>query len=214
MNLSIEVIDILKLFLAMIAGGLIGLEREWRDKAAGFRTMIFICVGSTLFTILSLRIGEVDGETTRISANIVTGIGFLGAGVILREGGRVVGLTTAATIWLVAALGMGIGAGEVLLAGTATLLALLVLWLFPLLESTIDRMHDSRIYRVNCGASVEKFNQIEQRFRECGLRVSSHKWSKDGEQLVGQWYVSGAPSRHTAMVQWLQNDPEVREFEV
>jgi len=214
MTLSIEAIDILKLLLAMIAGGLIGLEREWRDKAAGFRTMIFICVGSTLFTILSMRIGEPEGESTRIAANIVTGIGFLGAGVILREGGRVVGLTTAATIWLVAAIGMGIGAGDALLAGAATLLALLVLWLFPFLESTIDRLHDSRIYRVNCGASVEKFNEIEQRFRDCGLRVSSHKWSKDGDHLVGQWFVSGVPARHAAMVQLLQNDPDVREFEV
>jgi putative Mg2+ transporter-C (MgtC) family protein len=214
MNLSIEAIDILKLLLAIIAGGLIGLEREWRDKAAGFRTMIFICVGSTLFTILSLRFGEPQGESTRIAANIVTGIGFLGAVVILREGGRVVGLTTAATIWLVAAIGMGIGAGDTVLAGAATLLALLVLWLFPILEATIDRLHDSRIYRVGCGTRVEKFNEIEQRFRECGLRIASHKWTKEGDQLVGQWYVAGPPDRHTAMVRLLQSDPEVRQFEV
>lgn len=214
MNLTIEAIDILKLLLAMIAGGLIGLEREWRDKAAGFRTMIFICVGSALFTILSMRIGQADGETTRISANIVTGIGFLGAGVILREGGRVVGLTTAATIWLVAALGMGIGAGEPVLAGVATLLSIVVLWLFPFLETTVDKLHDSRLYRVNCGASVTKFNEVEQRFRDCGLRIASHKWSKDGDHLVGQWFVSGKPARHAAMVQLLQNDPNVREFEV
>ena len=108
MILSVE--DVIKIVLAVSAGGLIGIEREFRDKAAGFRTLIFICAGACLFTILSFRLAA-NSDSTRIAANIVTGVGFLGAGVILRDGGRVIGLTTAAMVWLTAAIGMGIGGG-------------------------------------------------------------------------------------------------------
>ena len=78
--------DVLKILLAVLIGGLIGAEREYRDKAAGFRTIILICVGATLFTILSFRLGG-DGDPTRIAANIVSGVGFLGVGAILRGPG-------------------------------------------------------------------------------------------------------------------------------
>src|ERR1041384_3799235 len=105
------VLNLIKLGMAVLVGGLIGSERELRVKAAGFRTIILITVGSALFTIFSISI-DPDHNRTTIAGNIVQGIGFLGAGAIIREGGRVGGLTTAATIWLSAALGMGIGAGE------------------------------------------------------------------------------------------------------
>src|SRR5258706_8574131 len=93
--------------VAFIIGAVIGLEREFRSKPAGFRTMILICVGSCLYTILSK---EADGSSPdRIASNIVTGIGFIGAGVIFKEGISVNGLTTAALIWITAALGMAVG---------------------------------------------------------------------------------------------------------
>ena len=111
---SVAVADIIRIGAAMLAGALIGLERELRDKAAGFRTMIFICVGSALFTILSENLAP-DGDTSRIAATIVSGVGFLGAGAILRDGLRVAGLNTAATIWLTAAIGMTFGSGEFIL---------------------------------------------------------------------------------------------------
>ena len=107
---------LIKLAAAVLVGGLIGAEREFRDKAAGFRTIIFIALGSTLFTVFSSLLAGQENDPARIAANIVTGIGFLGAGAIMRDGGRVAGLTTAATIWLTAALGMGIGSGRILLA--------------------------------------------------------------------------------------------------
>src|SRR5512138_1953912 len=108
--------NLIKLGLAVLVGGLIGAEREFRDKAAGFRTLI--------------------------AANIVTGIGFLGAGAIVREHGRIGGLTTAATIWLSAALGMGIGAGELIFVLIATLAILIVLLIFPQLEIWIDHIRE------------------------------------------------------------------------
>ena len=96
--------DLVRVGLAILIGGLIGAEREYRDKAAGFRTLIFITLGSTLFTMFSARLGGPE-DPVRIAANIVTGIGFLGAGTILRGEHGVTGLTTAAAIWLSAALG-------------------------------------------------------------------------------------------------------------
>ena len=100
--------DFIRLGVALLIGGLIGAEREYHSKAAGFRTMIMICVGSALFTMASERIG---GSGDRIAANIVNGIGFLGAGLIYKEENRVKGLTSAATVWAVSALGMSIGVG-------------------------------------------------------------------------------------------------------
>lgn len=130
--------DVVKILMAIAVGGAIGLEREYRDKAAGFRTLIFICLGSTLFTIFSMDLGVGDGDPSRVASNIVTGVGFLGAGAIIQDRGRVLGMTTAATIWLVSALGIGIGVGEYALVGTVTALTLVVLFLFPPIERWVD----------------------------------------------------------------------------
>lgn len=133
--------DLYKILFATLVGGLIGIEREYREKAAGFRTIILICVGATLFTIFSSKL---DGDPARIAANIVSGVGFLGAGVILRSGGQIVGLTTASTIWLTAALGMGIGAGEYILVAIVVPIILVTLWIFPKFERWIDALRSER----------------------------------------------------------------------
>jgi len=101
---------VIKLLLAFLAGGLVGLERERQDRPAGLRTHMLVCGGSLLFTVISLGLGN-KGDNTRIAAQIVSGIGFLGAGTIFRSGNSVRGLTTAAGLWTVSAIGMGIGAG-------------------------------------------------------------------------------------------------------
>lgn len=121
-----------RLILAAALGAALGLERELRQKSAGLRTNILIAVGSALFTIMSISLsgGEVGSDRTRVAAQIVTGIGFLGAGAIMRTGSGVQGLTTAATVWVNAAVGMAAGAGEshmALIATGVTLVALLVL---------------------------------------------------------------------------------------
>src|SRR5215467_13337092 len=104
-----------KLILSVIIGGIIGAEREYRSRSAGFRTLTLICLGATLFTIFSELIGA-KSSPDRIASNIVVGIGFVGAGVIFRGDSRVNGITTAAMIWVTAALGMAIGAGYTLVA--------------------------------------------------------------------------------------------------
>ena len=130
-----------KLLLACLCGGIIGYSREKEKKAAGLRTNIMVCLGSTLFTVLSIGFGQKYPGTdmARIASNIVTGIGFIGAGTILQAGGSVIGITTAASIWTVAAIVMALGASFYIAAGMATLLSFLVLWFLHKFEKKYIR---------------------------------------------------------------------------
>jgi putative Mg2+ transporter-C (MgtC) family protein len=202
--------DLIKLLLAVLVGGLVGAEREFRDKAAGFRTIILICVGATLFTMFSLKLGG-GKDPVRIAANIVSGVGFLGAGVILQAGGRILGITTASTIWLAAALGMGIGGGYYLLSSVAAGIVLVVLWIFPKLEEWIDNIREWRTYEVICQANREKFLHLEAMFRKCGLRVKSRKQVKRGDEMVCTWDALGPPKNHDRLIGMLFSDAEVKE---
>jgi putative Mg2+ transporter-C (MgtC) family protein len=203
--------DILRIVLAVVVGGLIGIEREFRDKAAGFRTIIFICIGATLFTLLSVKLAG-SGEPTRIAANIVSGVGFLGAGVILREGGRVTGLTTAATIWLTAALGMGLGSGEYVLIAVAVLLALVALWVFPLVEKWINKIHEERTYEIVCRCTPAKLKELENMFQQSGLHTWVHRQMKSADNVVCIWSASGSMRAHQHLSEALFADPEIIEF--
>ncbi|MEN6386652.1 MAG: MgtC/SapB family protein [Phycisphaerales bacterium] len=131
--------NIISLLISVILGGFIGAEREYRGKAAGLRTNILICLGSCLFTIISTSLA--GAEPGRIAAQVVTGIGFLGAGAIIHSGIGIQGLTTAAGIWIVASIGMACGAKMYLLAGFSAFLSLLVLLFLPFLERQISKNH-------------------------------------------------------------------------
>jgi putative Mg2+ transporter-C (MgtC) family protein len=130
--------DVLGIVLATVFGAAIGLEREISGKAAGLRTNVLICLGAAVFTIISKQmVISSDTTPTRIAAQIVTGVGFLGAGAIIQDRGGVLGLTTAATIWLVASIGTACGAGFYKLAVISTLLAILVLMGLGRLEKSV-----------------------------------------------------------------------------
>src|SRR5439155_22443931 len=131
----------LRLGLAAILGAALGIERELRCKPAGLRTNMLIAIGSALFTIMSLEISRQFGGSTpdRIAAQIVTGIGFLGGGAILRSGSDVHGMTTAATIFVNAGIGMAAGSGAYAIAMVATLLTLVVLVLLPPVEDYFEK---------------------------------------------------------------------------
>ena len=135
---------LLHLVLAVVLGGAIGLERELQQKAAGLRTNILICAGAALFTELSLAMTAEFGDPSRIAAQIVTGVGFLGAGAIIQGRGTVTGLTTAATMWLVAAIGVAVGVGALLEATGTTLLVVVVLVALRPIERWIERRRQSR----------------------------------------------------------------------
>ena len=203
--------EVIKLLLALLIGGLIGAEREFRDKAAGFRTIILICTGATLFTIFSLRLGA-DEDPVRIAASIVSGVGFLGAGVILRGEGRVVGLTTAATIWLSAALGMGIGGGQYRITISAAIVILIILWIFPQVEAWIDHLSESRFYTVICPLNDKKFDELEVKFKQHGLRIKSHNYTKKGQEMTCSWECIGSPKKHGQLTKILFADSDIKEF--
>ena len=126
--MPVELEMALRILLATALGGVIGFQRERLDKPAGFRTHILIAAGAALFTVVSIMGFEAD-DTARVAAGIVAGIGFLGAGSIIRRGNHVEGLTTAATIWAVAGIGMAAGAGLYIIAVTAAVIFLVVLLL-------------------------------------------------------------------------------------
>ena len=130
---------LLRLALAAGLGGAIGLEREFRHKPAGLRTNMLIALGSALFSILSIELGAGVGSPDRIAAQVVTGIGFLGAGAILRSGENVHDRTTAATIWVNAAIGMAAGLGSYTVATVAAAITLAVLALLPVMENLVEK---------------------------------------------------------------------------
>jgi len=131
MHLSSIVLNIVKVLVAMFCGGLIGLERARDQKPAGVRTLMLVAMGSALFMVVSLSLGDDPRvDPTRIAAQVVTGIGFLGAGAIIRERGSVMGMTTAASIWVTAAIGLTVGAGFFVEGIFITIMTYLVLgWL-------------------------------------------------------------------------------------
>ena len=120
----------IRLLLAAIFGGAIGYEREQAEKPAGLRTLMLVCVGAALFTLISV-FGFEKADPARVAAQVVTGIGFLGAGTILRTGVSVQGITTAASIWVTAAVGMSLGVGMYIVSAVTTILAVVVLHFLP-----------------------------------------------------------------------------------
>ena len=179
---ALKLVLLLKLLLATVLGGAIGLEREIAGKPAGLRTNILICVGAALFMHLSIYVAEIGytpdghpyGDTTRIAAQIVSGIGFLGAGAILHAHGAVVGLTTAATIWVVAAVGAAVGAGAYVEGvGTSVLIILVLVGLRP-----FERRLLLRRRKVNASIRVQRdlrFDVIEDILRGAGLHIHSRR---------------------------------------
>ena len=211
MDLTAILPEILRICAAMLAGGLIGLEREFRDKSAGFRTLIFIGAGAALITIVSRQIGGAE-DPGRITANIVTGIGFLGAGAILRDGMRVAGLTTAATIWLTAAIGIAFGAGQYLFGASVTALSLIVLWVFPSFEHAVDKIREEHTYDVVISDGRESLARVEAVFNQSGLKVNVRQYFKEGGNLRCRWVAFGKPQAHEKLIQTLLDDSSVTEF--
>jgi putative Mg2+ transporter-C (MgtC) family protein len=157
--------------LAVVCGGAVGMERELRGKAAGLRTNILICVGATLFTQLSIDLAGARGDPGRLAAQIVTGVGFIGAGTILHSRGAVTGLTSAATIWVVAAIGVALGAGAVLEGAGVTLLLLLVLRGLGWAEGYVRRQATEATISVEVPAGEEQVYRVEETVRSGGLEI-------------------------------------------
>jgi putative Mg2+ transporter-C (MgtC) family protein len=204
--------DLIKLLLSLVLGGLIGWERELYDKPAGFRTNTLICVGATLFTIFSLKIGTIPAtDSARIAAQIVSGIGFLGAGAIIRRGEAVLGLTTAATIWFVASVGMGVGAGYYLTSSAGAALALAILVLFRKFESLVDQFHTTRTYHVTVLAEDDAVKELTSTLDACGLKVLGSKQVKSDNRYLYEITLRGRKLQHNPLLEKLLKSPTVKE---
>lgn len=204
---------VIKLLLSLAIGSLIGAEREFREKSAGLRTITLVCLGSTLFTIFSSMFDPVRGDPSRVAASIVTGIGFLGAGVILREKKHVWGLTTAAIIWLVAALGMGIGIGQYFTVILATAATLIVLWCFPKLDY-LSKARDTYTYEIVAPFEKAKLDVLISKFRESGLTLTTQIIERKGNKMIATWQAYGSPESHNKLMQELLDDTEIDELRV
>lgn len=209
-----EVQDILtKLIISIVIGLIIGGEREYRNKSAGLRTIILICLGSTLFTILSGEIGDATGSS-RIAANIVTGIGFLGAGAIMREGLNISGLTTASTIWVAAALGMAVGAGEYMLAFVSMAVVLVILVLFMPVQNLMFRFLNRTIeLHLTFDENHRQADIVEREMIKLQLKYFRKKEFRKNNQVLLQYDVVGKQSRLDTLITFLNSCKLVRSFD-
>lgn len=213
MNLSIYFEEAAQVSIAFVIGAIIGLEREFRSKPAGFRTMILISVGSCLYTILSKEAG--GGSPDRIASNIVTGIGFIGAGVIFKEGITVNGLTTAALIWITAALGMAIGYHNYTLAIVVSIIVVVALFVLEPVQRFINRFHKVKDYKIRTVELGNNFRtELEEFFRARKLTFRCMKFVKDNNDAVYLYRISSPDRNYDLVNQFLLCHKDVKSFDV
>lgn len=201
-----------QLLLAVILGGAVGLERELKGKPAGLRTTILITLGATLFTVLSHRLGDGVGDPGRIAAQILTGVGFIGAGTILHMRGAVTGLTSAATIWVVAAIGMAIGARAYIEALGATLVVMLVLAGLGPAEHFLARQAARGHLIVHCKPEATALDDLEALVRRTGLEIDRTQSRVENVDLVVEFDVRGPKRLHDQLLIAVVHQPGVRSI--
>jgi putative Mg2+ transporter-C (MgtC) family protein len=187
---------LLQLGLAVLCGGAIGMERELSGKPAGLRTNILICVGATLFTVLSVQLSYGRGDPARIAAQILPGVGFIGAGTILHARGAVTGLTSAATIWVVAAIGMALGGRAYTEALGTALLVMLVLAGLGSLETQVARRATNTRLLIHAKPEASALDEIETLVRRAGLDLTRIESRRENVDLVIDLEVRGPKRLH------------------
>src|SRR6267142_1214680 len=207
----------LQVGLATILGGAIGMERELGGKPAGLRTNILICIGSVLYTHLSLAMLAAScgalppgTDTTRVAAQIVTGGGFIGAGPILHARGAVVGLTSAATIWVVAAIGVALGSGYYLEGIATTLVVLAVLAGLGRVEKLVQRQSMRSTITIHAHPGLTVLEDLETLVRRAGLEVSTVSSRQENVDLVIDLDIRGSKRLHDQVMVTLLHHDHVR----
>ncbi|MBL3550242.1 MULTISPECIES: MgtC/SapB family protein [Chryseobacterium] len=202
--------ELVLIFISVILGLLIGAEREYRNKSAGLRTFILVCFGSCLFTILSIKIGVANPD--RLAANIITGIGFLGAGVIFKGDNKIDGITTATTIWATASIGMAVGSGYVYFSLLGTVLVLLILSSLTYLQTFIDNYHKIREYKIAVTSS-ENIKHCETIFKEHHLKYMMIKQQYTQGNLSVTWRLTGKNNHHEEVIRCLMDDEKIIAYQ-
>jgi putative Mg2+ transporter-C (MgtC) family protein len=201
---------LLRLLVAVVVGGLIGIEREYKGKPAGMRTNILMCLGSALIMILSIEVAREAGppaDPGRIAAQVVTGVGFLGAGTIIRSRVSVAGLTTAATVWFVAALGLAIGAGRFVIAGAGTALMIITLTALTGVEHRMAIMRQLHVLRLRVkGKQLDRFREVLRRNRITAEDLDIKHHAEDVQ--IDIEYIA-LEKKHAALVESLEELDDV-----
>jgi putative Mg2+ transporter-C (MgtC) family protein len=209
--------DIEGLLLAALLGAVIGFDREYRGKSAGFRTLMLVCLGAALFSMISYKMALMDphgrSDVTRIASNIVSGIGFLGAGIIFRSGQDVKGLTTATTVWLTAAIGMAAGTGHFVLAIAGTLITWITLFLLHYLENMIGRLLRTEKYTVKWHYEQGVEIDWKEFFADKAYLLKENKLSKKDDLIVAEWTVRASSKAHKEVVRKMLADKRIIELE-
>ena len=204
----------LRLLVAAILGGVIGLERELRHKPAGLRTQMFICFGSAFFTVLSGQLaGSFGGDHTRIAAQIIPGIGFIGAGSILHARGSVTGLTTAATLFVVASIGMASGGGLYVPAVFATLLLLLCLHALGFLETRLKLKAMLLMYEVIGPDLEEVMNNVNRILADEQLAMQTVQISRTDHSARVQFGVEASGREQEGLLQQLRQSTALHQVQ-
>ena len=201
---------LVQLVLVSVLGGAIGLERELKGKPAGLRTNILICIGATLYTVLSVQMGAAVGDTTRIAGQIITGVGFIGAGTILHTRGAVTGLTSAATIWVVAAIGMALGSGHYVEALGASLLVMVVLTGLAPIEQLVAQRSSVTSLVVHARPTPDALEAIASLVKRTGLELERSEARQENVDLVIELDVRGPKRLHDQLLIGLIHHPTVR----
>jgi putative Mg2+ transporter-C (MgtC) family protein len=199
------------LLISFVVGSAIGFEREYRSKAAGLRTMLMICLGSTIFTEMSLSIDSDSKD--RIASNIVTGVGFLGAGVIFKDGLTVTGLTTASTIWISAALGTAIGMGEYFVAFVGSGIVLIVLSLLEKFQTVIEHMHQVRSYKISFKMETPFAQDFETELKRQKIEFRKKRDLKEDNFFLVIYDISGREKKLNELNLLLKKDDRVLSYE-
>ena len=203
--------QIFQIFAALLAGAMLGLEREYHSKPAGFRTMILICVSSCLFSILSVSIGSGD----RIASNIVTGIGFIGAGVVFKEGATVKGITSAAIIWMSAAIGMSIGLGHYILSAVVLMLVLLVMITLTRFEKLFDQLHQMKTYEIYFVTTNYSIEELENEMRMANIDYVRNKTGKQNNTVNVEYTIEVSRKKNREIIDnFLINNTHITGFQV
>jgi putative Mg2+ transporter-C (MgtC) family protein len=200
----------LPLGLAFGCGFVLGLERELAHKPAGLRTQVLICLGATIFVVGGQLYGH---EPARISANVITGLGFLGAGVIIKHQGSIRGMTTAALIWINGSLGLAIGLNQYVLAGSGTLLVLIALRALGALEKRMRSKCQIVHYTIRTRESEEVMTTIHEALAHCHLLEQPLTFGKSADGLNLRFAFCNPPQKHEEFVDRLRKLPDTLSVE-
>jgi putative Mg2+ transporter-C (MgtC) family protein len=207
---------LLRLIVAAVLGGIIGLERQLKHRPAGLRTNMFMCFGAALFTVLSIQLaGEHAAERTRIAAQIIAGIGFIGAGSILRDKGGVSGVTTAATIFVVASIGMACGGGFYILAVFSTALILIALLVLGWLEQRFNLKPTAMNYSIVTEKTAEEVvNEVNEIVDDCEATLRGTRLARHNSKVKIVFTVDATRAEHKILAGRFRQSPDLHEFEV